>query len=225
MGLVLCVVGVLAQDEFIQKIEPVRSYDGIVQYQKTQQAAKIFEFNYPAKDLDKAIGSFLEQRGGKIRGVKGFNVAKGVVLDQSENKLYDVYYNVEGKKGGVSVLSVILAGPEEDILLRTPPAADAARVTEALPVFAGTGAGVFFNGLGTVVGDFEHGRAVAASEEELRKAEKRYNDLVDEGQSLVKKRQKLEQDIADNIDAQNKQAREVDKAKIRLEQIKAKTRG
>jgi hypothetical protein len=79
--------------------------------------------------------------------------------------------------------------------------------------------------LGTYVGDYEYGKAVAVREEEFKKAEKRYSDLVDEGQSLVKKRQKLEQDISDNSDAQAKQAREVEKARLLLEQVKAKRRG
>lgn len=226
MAIVLCWVGAQAQDDLIKPIDPVRSYDGVVEYQKIRLAARIFEFNYPAKDLDKAIGSYLELRGGKVRNVKGLNVAKGVLLHESENKLYDVYYKVDGKGGrdAVSTLSVILADPDEDILLRAQPETGASSVTQAHPVFAGAGAVGFFDGLGASVGDYEHGKAVAACEEELRKAEKRYSSLVDEGQSLVKKRQKLEQDIADNTDAQAKQAKEVEKARLILEQIKAKRR-
>lgn len=228
LAIMLCWVGAQAQDEFIKKIEPVRSYDGIVDFQKTRQAAKVFEFNYPAKDLDKAIESYLEQRGGKVHNVKGLNVAKGVLLHESESRMYDVYYRVDGKGAGdkaVSILSVIVAEPEEDILARTQPATGATAVTEGLPVFGGTGAVGFFGALGTVVGDYDHGKAVASYEEELRKAEKRYNSLVDEGQSLAKKKQKLEQDISNNLDDQTKQAMEVERAKVRLEQIKAMKRG
>jgi hypothetical protein len=228
LAIVLCWVGAQAQDEFVKKIDPLRSYDGVVGFQKTRQAARIFEFNYPAKDLDKAVEGYLASRGGKVRNVKGFNVVKGILLHDSENKVYDVYYKVDGKGKGdnaTSTLSVILADTDEDILLRAQPEAGVSSVTQALPVFSGAGAVGFFDGLGTYVGDYEYGKAVAVREEEFKKAEKRYSDLVDEGQSLVKKRQKLEQDISDNSDAQAKQAREVEKARLLLEQVKAKRRG
>jgi hypothetical protein len=228
LAIVLCWVGAQAQDELIKKIDPLRSYDGVVEFQKTRQAARIFEFNYPAKDLDKAVEGYLVSRGGKVRNVKGFNVVKGILLHDSENKVYDVYYKVDGKGKGdnaTSILSVILADPDEDVLLRAQPEAGVSSVTQALPVFSGAGAAGFFDGLGTYVGDYEFGKVVAARDEEFRKAEKRYNDLVDEGKSLAKKKDKLEKDIEDNIDAQTKQAREVEKTRRLLEQIKAKRRG
>jgi hypothetical protein len=223
LAIVVCWVGAQAQDELIKKIEPVRSYDGVVEYQKTRQAARIFEFNYPAKDLDRAVAGYLESRGGKIRNVKGLNVVRGVLLHESESRMYDVYYRVDGK-GGVSTLSVIIAEPEENILLRTQPQAGAAS-TDALSVFGAAGPVGFFGALGTMVSDYDHGKTVASYEEELRRAEKRYNSLVDEGQSLAKRKQKLEQDISNNLDEQTKQAREVEKAKVRLEQVKAMKKG
>ncbi|MGZ5479740.1 MAG: hypothetical protein ACXWGZ_09105, partial [Candidatus Aminicenantales bacterium] len=114
----LCFMGAQAQDELIKKIDPLRSYDGVVEFQKTRQAARIFEFNYPAKDLDKAVAGYLESRGGKVRNIKGVNVVKGILLHDSENKVYDVYYKVDGKGKGdnaTSTLSVILADPDEDV--------------------------------------------------------------------------------------------------------------
>ncbi|MGZ5514698.1 MAG: hypothetical protein ACXW2O_06305, partial [Candidatus Aminicenantales bacterium] len=133
----LSFMGAQAQDEFIKKIDPLRSYDGVVEFQKTRQAARIFEFNYPAKDLDKAVAGYLESRGGKVRNIKGFNVVKGILLHDSENKVYDVYYKVDGKGKGdnaTSTLSVILADPDEDVLLRAQPEAGVSSVTQALPV-------------------------------------------------------------------------------------------
>lgn len=228
VAIVVCGAAAQAQDELIKRIEPVRSYDGIVDFQKSPQAARMFDFNYPAKDLDKALETYLVGRGGKIRSVKGYSVVQGVLLHEAESKVYDVYYKVEGKGGGsraMSTLTVILADPNEDILKRSQPQAGEAGVTEALPVFSGTGATAFFGDLGAVVGDYEHAQAIAAGEDELRKATKRYNDLIDEGQNLAKRKQKLEEDIAKNIDAQSKPAREVDKAKLKLEQLKAMKRG
>lgn len=227
LALVLSCVGAQAQDEFIKKIEPVRAYNGVVDYQKTTQVAKVFEFNYPAKELENAVQGYLESRGAKVRSSKGLNVAKTVSLHDSDNRAYDVYYKVEGKGKGekaVSTLYLILDDPDEDLLLRGQPEPGVAS-TDALPVFAGTRALAFFGDLGTVVGDHEHARVVASSEDDLRKAERRYDSLVEDGKSLAKKKQKLEQDILDNIDSQNKQAAEIEKARQQLQRVKAMRKG
>lgn len=227
VAVVLCGRAIGAQDEIIKTIEPVRAYNGVVDYQKTTQVARVFEFNYPAKELENAVQAYLESRGAKVRGVKGLNVAKTVTLHDSDNRAYDVYYKVEGKGKGdkaVSTLYLILADPDEDILLRARPEPGVAS-TDALPAFSGSGALAFFDGLGTVVGDHEHAREVASFEDELRKAERRYDSLVNEGQSLAKKKQKLEQDILDNIDAQTRQSAEVERARLKLQQVKAMKKG
>lgn len=227
LGVILCGAAVSAQDEMIKKIEPVRAYNGVVDFQKTTQVAKVFEFNYPAKELENAIQGYLVSRGAKVRGVKGLSVAKTVTLHDTDNRAYDVYYKVDGKGKGdkaVSTLYLILAEPEEDILQRGQPEPGTAS-TDALPVFSGTGAQAFYNELGSVVGDHEHARFVASLEDDLRKAEKRYNGLVDDGQSLARKKQKLEQDILDNIDAQTKQSAEVERARLKLQQAKAMKKG
>lgn len=227
LAVALCAVAVRAQDDLIQKIEPVRAYNGVVDYQKTTQVAKVFEFNYPAKELESAVQEYLESRGAKVRGSKGLNVAKTVTLHDTDNRAYDVYYKVDGKGKGdkaVSTLFLILADPDEDILQRAQPEPGVAS-TAALPAFSGPGAVAFFDGLGAVVGDHEHARMVASFEDELRKAERRYNSLVDEGQGLAKKKQKLEQDILDNIDAQTRQSAEIERARLKLQQVKAMKKG
>lgn len=43
-------------------IEPTRRYEGTVEYQKTQQHANILDFNYPEKDLEKALEEYVENR-------------------------------------------------------------------------------------------------------------------------------------------------------------------
>lgn len=217
-----------AQDEFIQKIEPVRSYDGVVEYQKTKQFAKMFDFNYPARDLESAIEKYLEKNGTKVRSNKGMSYSKKVKLSSAEDRYYDVYYKVSGKGKGdnaTSTLTVILAEPDENILLR-PAVTDAETAGTTAPAsFAGTAALGFFNDLGTVVGNHQYEKQVMQYEEEFKKAERKYNKLIDDGKDLERRKQRIEKEIADNIQEQEKQAREVEKAKGLLEQIRAKKSG
>ena len=216
-----------AQDEFIQKIEPVRSYDGVIEYQKSKQYAKMFDFNYPSRDLEVAIEKYLEKNGSKVRSNKGMSYSKKVKLSDAEDKYYDVYYKVSGKGKGdnaTSTLSLILAEPDENILLRSA-AGEPATGISAPVLFTGASALGFFNGLGSVVGNYQHEKQVMEYEEEFKKAEKKYNNLVEDGKDLEKRKQRIEKEIADNIQNQEKQAKEVEKAKALLEQIRAKKSG
>jgi len=216
-----------AQDRAIGTIDPVRSYDGTIVYKKVTVPAKVFEFRYPAKDLANAIGAYLEQRGGKLSKSKGLVSVSSVSLHDSDNKAYDVYYQVKGKgsgKNALSTLAVILAEPGEDILQRQM-SDEAAAGGAALPaIFASVGAERFFQDLGVYVGDHDHNKLTTSSEKDLQKAQRRYDKLVSKGRSLERKIQKLERQIAENLEQQRQQAREVDLARIRLDQIKSRRR-
>lgn len=230
LAIALSVPGLLAaQDRSIQAIDPVRSYDGTVEYKKTTLAAKVFEFRYPAKDVTNAIGQYLEQRGGKLRNNNGLTSVSSVRLHDSDDRTYDVYYQVKGKGSGeraLSTLSVILAEPGEDILSRGLTGEGAAAGGAPLPqVFSSLGAEGFFGDLGVLIGNYDHSQMTSSREKDLRGAERRYKKLVDKGRSLERQRQKIEREISVNMEQQRAQARELDRVKLLLDQIKNKRRG
>jgi len=191
-------------------IEPVKRYEGTVDYQKTKQPATIMEFKYPPKDLEAALEKYIEKRGGKVKSAKGFNYAKQIRLQEKDTRYYDVYYKVEGSGKGAnanSILSVILAEPGEDILLRDPNNANVARTTAAT-----AGAVGFFGDMGSEVGAYDLDKKVKEQEAEVKKIEKKYSDLE-------KKRQKLEKDMSDNTNEMQRTQAELEKAKGVLMQI------
>jgi|694.fasta_scaffold52317_4 hypothetical protein len=191
-------------------IEPVKRYEGTVDYQKTKQPATIMEFKYPPKDLEAALEKYIEKRGGKVKSAKGFNYAKQIRLQEKDTRYYDVYYKVEGSGKGAnanSILSVILAEPGEDILLRDPNNANVARTTAAT-----AGAVGFFGDMGSEVGAYDLDKKVKEQEAEVKKIEKKYSDLE-------KKRQKLEKDMSDNTNEMQRTQAELEKAKSVLMQI------
>ena len=193
-------------------IEPVRRYEGTVDYQKTKQPATIMEFKYPPKDLEAALENYISKRGGNVKSSKGFNYAKQIKLQPSDTRYYDVYYKVEGSGKGAganSILSVILAEPGEDILLRDPNNASVARTTAA-----SAGAVGFFGDMGSEVGAYDLEKKIKEQEAEVKKIEKKYSDLE-------KKRQKLEKDMSDNSNEMQRTQAELEKAKGVLMQIMA----
>ncbi len=191
-------------------IEPVRRYEGTVDYQKTKQPATILEFKYPPKELEAALEKYIQKRGGNVKSSKGFNYAKQIRLQEKDTRYYDVYYKVEGSgkgAGASSTLSVILAEPGEDILLRDPNNASVARTTAA-----SAGAVGFFGDMGSEVGAYDLDKKTKEQEAEVKKIEKKYADLE-------KKRQKLEKDMSDNTNEMQRTQAELEKAKGVLMQI------
>ncbi len=193
-------------------IEPLKRYDGTLDHQKTKQPASILEFRYPERDLEAALERYIDKLGVQVKSSRGLNYAKQVRFRPDDTRYFDLYYKVEGSGRGAaanSILSVILAEPGEDILLRDPKNQEVAKATANSPA-----AQAFFNGLGAAVGIYDLEKRIAEQEDVLKKAEKRLSDLE-------KRKQKLEKELSENAEDLKKSASELEKAKAVLEQIKA----
>jgi hypothetical protein len=200
-------------------IEPTRRYESTVEYQKTQQKCTVLEFNYPSKDLDRALEDYVRQMGGKVKSAgKGWSVAKGVRLHKGDSRYYDVYYKIDGSGKGdraSSTMTFILSEPGENLV------ATAGDQDSRSAVASSAGAAAFFGGMGATVGEYDQNKRISMQEDEIKKAQKKYDQLVNDGKSLESKRTKLDQDITDNSNAQAAQQAEVERLKGVLEQIKS----
>ena len=193
-------------------IEPVKRYDGTLDHQKTKQPASILEFRYPERDLEAAMERYIDKLGVKVKSSRGLNYAKQVKFKADDTRYFDLYYKVEGSGRGAaasSILSVILAEPGEDILLRDPKNQEVAKATASTP-----SAQAFFDGLGAAVGVYDLEKRISEQEDVLKKAERKQSDLE-------KRKQKLEKELSENAEDLKKSASELEKAKAVLEQIKA----
>ena len=193
-------------------IDPVKKYDGTLDHQKTKQPASILEFRYPERDLEAALEKYIEKLGVTVKSTRGLNYAKQVKFKPDDSRYFDLYYKVEGSGRGASsnsILSVILAEPGEDILLRDPKNQDVAKATASSPA-----AQAFFDGLGAAVGTYDLEKRISEQEDVVKKSEKKQSDLE-------KKKQKLEKEIAENTEDLKKNAADLEKAKAVLEQIRA----
>jgi len=193
-------------------IEPVKRYDGTLDHQKTKQPASILEFRYPERDLEAALERYIDKMGVQVKSSRGLNYAKQVKFRADDTRYFDLYYKVEGSGRGAAanaILSVILAEPGEDILLRDPKNQEVTKATANSPA-----AQAFFNGLGAAVGIYDLEKRIAEQEDVLKKAERKQSDLE-------KRKQKLEKELSENAEDLKKSASELEKAKAVLEQIKA----
>jgi hypothetical protein len=176
--------GIQAQNS----IEPTRKYEGSVEYQKTKQPATVLEFNYPEKDVEKALEDYVQKQGGKVKSNKGFYYAKAVRLHNRENRYFDVYYKVTGSGKGdnaKSTVYVILAEPGEDILLRQTSSSNGHAAAAA-----SVGAVSFFDTMGSELSEYDLNKKIMEQEEAVQKANKNLT-------SLDKKRQSLEKELED----------------------------
>ncbi|MBP9099754.1 MAG: hypothetical protein KBF74_13120, partial [Ferruginibacter sp.] len=80
----------------------------------------------------------------------------------------------------------------------------------------------FLNSLRNTIAVYDLEVQISSQENEIKKAAKKSDDLVDEGKDLEKKKRKLEDDIADNIKEQEKQVKELENQKQILEVLKNK---
>lgn len=193
-------------------IEPVKKYDGTLDYQKTKQPVRILEFRYPERDLEAAMERYIDKLGVKVKTLKGLYYAKQVKFRSEDTRYFDLYYKVEGTgrgAGAISILSVLLAEPGEDILLRDPNNRDVALATASAP-----GAQAFFQALAGEVGAYDLEKRMAEQEDVVKKAERRQADLE-------KRKQKLVKDLAENADDLKNSAADLEKAKEVLTQIRA----
>jgi predicted nucleic acid-binding Zn-ribbon protein len=80
----------------------------------------------------------------------------------------------------------------------------------------------FLNNLGANIQAYDLEQQIASQEDALKKAEKKYKNLLNDADDLQKKKRNIEKDIADNQKDQQNQQSEVEKQKQLTETLKAK---
>ena len=72
-----------------------------------------------------------------------------------------------------------------------------------------------------IVAAYDLEQQIANQENEIKKAEKKSNNLIDEGNDLQKRLKKINEDIQTNIKDQADQVKEVERQKQALENLKS----
>lgn len=183
------------------------------EYQKIARPALVNEVPFPVKTVEDAIDDTFSKMGYKGSSSKGFIVYKGVRLKELGSEPYDLYFMVDKKSKrdkDNSIVTMMLSKGFDAFISDT----------SGAEVFGK--AGNYLDSLRNTLAAYDLEQQIKAQEEEVKKADKKNENLQEEGKDLSKKKRKLEQDMDDNNKEQEKQVKEFDKQKQILETLKTK---
>ena len=184
-----------------------------VAYQKINRQAVVNEIPFPEKTVRDAIENKMEQMGYKGKDVKGFTVYKGVRLADLGNDSYDLYFSADRKsrkEKDYSTLTLMIAKGFDSF------------VADSTDSRLMSNAKNYLDTIKVMIGAYDLEQQIIAQEDAIKKADKKYTNLIEDGQDLEKKRKNIENDIAENIKNQANQKAETEKQRQILETLRAK---
>jgi hypothetical protein len=185
-----------------------QSYVGETKINKLPKMAIINELPYSPDVATNGIKKKMSQMGYTGKENDGYLVYKNVGPGK-----YNLYFKTErlSKKESSQSKVYMLISDSYDAFINETRDGDAVRNGKS-----------FLNSLGVQAESASIDKEVLTEEENLKKAEKRYNNAVDDGNDLEKKRRKLEEDIAENKKAQELRKAEIEKQKQVVEAARNK---
>lgn len=210
--LLLVIVSFFINQSFAQDIT-----EGKVDFQKKEQAALIVELPYSPGVVEDAIKDYMNKRGLKSNSAKGYNLFKGTRLDSLGGEENDLYFKVERKsrkEKDASVVYLFVTKPNENPADRLP--AETSGLSSARS---------FLSRMMPSVDAYNLEMEIGGQEGEIKKAEKKYDKLIDEQGDLQKRLKKLQENIEDNKKEQEKQKQEIEKQKGILDNMRGKRKG
>lgn len=186
-----------------------------VEYQKVNRQAVVTDMPFTEKAVTSALEDKLGKMGYSGKESKGFTVYKGVKLKELGDESYDLYFKIDKKSRkdkDNSTVTILVSSGYDKFLTES----------ENAPLFSNVKS--YLTSLRDVVADYDLEQQIASQEKEIRSSENKATDLSEDAAALQKRKKKLEQDIEDNIKAQDKQKEEIEKQKQILETLKGKRR-
>ncbi len=190
---------------------------GTVEYNKQQVPAYIIPMSYSKSVTEDAIKERMKAMGLKGSDKKGFMEYNNVVLPEVSASPVDAKIRVE--KGGSDNTSMVYMIVNPAGSSNTQAIAGTATTTDY-----SSGASTFLSNLTTTTGDYSLEQDIKKQEDEVKKSEKKQNTLVDDGNDMQKKLQRLQNDIEENRKKQAEQVTEVQKQRDALTMLQAKRR-
>jgi NADH dehydrogenase/NADH:ubiquinone oxidoreductase subunit G len=181
-------------------------------YNKTMQPAVETEIPFSEKTVMKSLVEKMEKKGYKGKDVKGYTVFRGVNMAEIGPDTYDLYFKTDRKKKekDVTILTMLVSTGSDKFISES----DNSTVLD--------NAKSFLNNHTESATAYDLELQVKDQDEATAKAEKKYKNLVEDGQDLVKKKERIEKDIEDNIKKQEAQKAEVEKQTQIFTTLKAK---
>ena len=194
-------------------VSTAQSRTTTVEYQKINRQGVVAEIPFPEKTIRDAIDNKMEQMGYKGKDSKGFTVYKGVRMPELGNDSYDLYFTADRKsrkeKENSTLTLMISKGFD-------------AFVSDSSDARVMTNAKNYLDTIKNMIAAYDLEQQIVVQEDAVKKADKKYNNLIDDGASLEKKKKNIEKDIEDNKKNQASQQAEIEKQKQILETLRGK---
>lgn len=184
-----------------------------VEYLKVNRQAVVNEMPFPEKTIRDAVDNKMQQMGYKGKETKGYMVYKGVRMPELGNESYDLYFmadRVSRKNKDNSTLTMLISKGYDNFASDS---SDATLINNGKQ---------YLNGIRDMIAAYDLELQIQAQEDAVKKADKKYNGLVEDGESLEKKRKNIEKDIEDNKKDQANQKSETEKQRQILETLRGK---
>jgi hypothetical protein len=181
-------------------------YQGTVSYDKQSVACYIINLPYNQSTTEDAIKNKFKSMGVKANNRKGFTEYNAIVVPEFGSSPIDAKFKIEKQSGNKDGSTVYMIANPTGTGVGT------------IPDF-GPGSVNFLNSLTTTTSDYDLEQQIKNQEDEVKKAEKRSNNLIDDAKDMQRRLQKLQEDIADNQRKQAEQVTEVQKQRDLLTQL------
>lgn len=179
-----------------------------IKFMGGQQNAVLADFDAPQSVVEEALKDRLDRAGlGKAKSEKGFRTYQATTWKEVAPDKVDVYTRVDGKGDKSTVVILISKGYNNFVSAATDPE-KISRVQSFLSSFARD------------VKAYQVRQEIGAQEETVRRAEKEFKKSVDDGEKLVREREKIEKEIVDNKTYQATKQTELNLERDKLEQLK-----
>ncbi|GAC1452139.1 MAG: hypothetical protein NVSMB7_14820 [Chitinophagaceae bacterium] len=188
--------------------------EGTAEFQKTTQPAAIIELPYAANVVEKAIADYMLQKGSKGNDTKGFKTFRGYKLRDSQDYTSDLYFKIDRKsrkEKDITVVSLIVGKNGEDVKTRSAPGNSGI-----------DGAKDLLNDMVASIDAYNLELQIQDQDDVVKKAQKKYDGLVDDQKIYEKKIKNLEDKIEQNKRDQEKQQEEMKKQQDTLEMLRGK---
>lgn len=202
-ALSIVTLSIVAHSSFAQNAR-----EASVKFMKGQQNAIIADYDLPRDLVENALKERFEKEGlGKKSSEKGFIAYKGTTWANISPDKMDVYAKVEGKGDQSSI--TLLASKGYDNFVTSTTDAEKVQKLEA-----------FLNSFIKDAKAYQLKLAIAAQEEVVKKAEKDYKGTTDDGDKLIRDKEKIEKQIAENKADQDKKQNILSSEKDKLDTLK-----
>lgn len=192
----------------------IEAKEGKLSIKKSEKNTAVIELPYPTEVVEEAIRKQFALSGIKPDKSNGFQVFRGVKLDESDGELNDLYFKVERKskkEKNISIVNLIVAKRGHDIAAKT--VEDSYMGSEGIR---------FLNNIVPSVESHSLHVDTEKQDEVVRKSERKLKELEEEQEDIEKRIKKMQEKLEENRKNQEKQAEDIITQKKVQDALKAR---